>query len=338
MPLSINKRAIDVVRELIPKAEESSIGILESACGATVIDCGVNAKGSVDAGLYVTRVAAGDLVHVSLATINYGEFALPAIQVSSDHPVIATIGGQLGDWEVRDGDYFAIGSGPARALALDREIPKAVGVKRELYSKAGLVTHTPREIYERIGYSDSYEKAVIILESSEIPPNRVLESIAEKCHIKPTNLFAFVVPTSSMAGSVQIAGRIVEVGIHKLGLLGFDFSKILFGSGYSPIAPVHYDPAEAMGRTNDAIRYGGVTYYLVDFDDDDVIKNFVSMVPPRDNKSFAEIFRTAVQGFYDVDLGAFAPAVITVSNLRTGNTFTAGRIKTKFLRKTLSVY
>ena len=338
MTLSINKKAVSVVRELISKAEDLSVEVLKAACGATVIDCGVKVKGSVDAGLYVTRASAGDLVHVSVSTIDYGEFALPALQVFSSHPAIATIGGQLGDWEVRHGDYFAIGSGPARALALDREIPKAVGAKRRLYGKAGLVTHTPREIYEKIGYSDSCEKAVIVLESSDIPPNRVLESIAEKCHVKAANLFALVVPTSSIAGSVQIAGRIVEVGIHKLALLGFDFSKILFGSGYSPIAPVHPNPAEAMGRTNDAIRYGGVTYYLVDFDDDDVTRNFVSMVPPRDNKSFAEIFRTAVHGFYDVDLGAFAPAVITVSNLRTGNTFTAGRVSTEFLRKTLSIY
>jgi len=337
MALSLNKKALAIVEEMLSRSEELKIKASKADCGATVIDCGVNTKGSVDAGLYVTRVTAGDLAQVSLSTMNYGDFALPTILVFSDHPVLATIGGQLGDWEVKYENYSAVGSGPARALALDRNIPTAVGAKRETLRERGLFTYTPMEIYEKIGYRDSHDKAVIVLESSEIPPNRILELIAEACHIKSEGLFALVAPISSLAGSVQIAGRIVEVGIHKLSLMGFDFKKILFGSGYAPIAPVHRNHAEDMGRTNDAIRYGGVTYYIVDFDDDEKLKDFVDMVPPSDNKSFAEIFKTATRGFYDVDLRAFAPAVITVTNSRTGKTFTAGRIKPEFLRKTLGI-
>ena len=337
MTLSLNKKALAIVEEMLSKPEEMKIKTSKAACGATVIDCGVNVKGSLEAGLYVTRITAGDMIQISVTTISYGDFALPAVHVSSDHPVLATIGGQLGDWEVRYESYFAVGSGPARALALNRNIPTAVGGKREKFREMGLVTHTPKEIYERIGYRDSCDKAVIVLESSEIPPNRALELIAEACRIRPKNLFALVVPTSSIVGAVQIAGRIVEVGIHKLALIGFDFTKILFGSGYAPIAPVHPNQEEAMGRTNDAIRYGGTTYYIVDFDDEEKLKNFVKMVPPSDNKSFVEIFKTAAHGFYDVNLGAFAPAVIAVTNIRTGNTFTAGRIKIEFLRKTLGI-
>lgn len=337
MALSLNKKALAIVEEMLSKPEELKIKTSKATCGATVIDCGVNTKGSLEAGLYITRVTAGDMIQTSVTTINYGDFALPAVHVSSDHPVLATIGGQLGDWEVRYENYFAVGSGPARALALDRNIPTAVGVKREKLREMGLVTYTPKEIYERIGYRDLCDKAVIVLESSEIPPNRALELIAEACHIRPKNLFALVAPTSSIVGTVQIAGRIVEVGIHKLVLIGFDFTKISFGSGYAPIAPVHQDQADAMGRTNDAIRYGGVTYYVVDFDDDEKLKDFVDMVPPSDNKAFTEIFKTATHGFYDVDLRAFAPAVIAITNSRTGKTFTAGRVKTEFLRKTLGI-
>lgn len=336
MTLSINERAFNLVREMLDKAEELKIEAFEAECGATVVDCGVKPEGSIEAGLYLTRIAAGDLLSVFMTTMNYGESSLPALYVSSDNPVLATFGGQLGDWEVKDGEYFAIGSGPARALALDREIPQAVRAKRDLYRRAGLVTYTPREIYERIGYADSYDKAVIVLESSEIPPDRTLRFIAEKCYVKPSNLYALVAPTNSISGAVQIAGRIVEVGIHKLALLGFDFTRIVFGSGCSPMAPVHPDVAEAMGRTNDAIRYGGITYYVVNHNDDKMIEKFVKKVPPRDNKSFAEIFKGA-RGFYDVDLLAFAPAVITVNNLKTGRTCKAGHVNIEFLMKTMSV-
>ncbi len=338
MTISLNERALAIVKEMLSKSEELGIKVSKASCGATIIDCGVNVRGSVNAGIYATRITAGDLIQVDLATMDYGGFILPVLHISSDYPVLATIGGQLGDWEVRYENYFAIGSGPARALALDRNIPMAVGIKREKLRKIGLVTYTPREIYEKIGYQDFYDKAVIMLESSEIPPNGALELISKACNINPENLFVLVAPTSSIVGAVQIAGRVVEVGIHKLSLLGFDFTKILFGSGYAPIAPIHHDPIEMMGRTNDAIRYGGVTYYKVEYPNDEQLKEFVAKVPPQDNKSFSSIFREATHGFYDVDLSAFSPAMITITNVKTGNTFTAGYINKKLLRNFLSIY
>ncbi len=335
--ISINERALKVVNEMIDRADELYVRVLKAPCGATLIDCGVNVGGSIEAGLYVARVTAGDLINFSLSTIDYGGFILPTLNASSDYPVIATIGGQLGDWEIRYGDYFAIGSGPARALALDRSIPTAVGLKREELRRKGLVTYTPREIYEKIQYRDSYDKAVIVIESSSIPPNEVMQSIARSCGVEPENLYALITPTSSLAGSVQIAGRIVEVGIHKLGLLGFDFTRIFFGSGTAPIAPIHPDPFIAMGRTNDAIRYGGATYYIMDYEDDEELGKYVIEVPPTDGKSFTEIFKESPGGFYDVDLRAFAPAVITVTNSRTGRTFSAGCIKPDMLKRTLGI-
>ncbi len=335
--ISINERAFKVVNEMINKADKLNVKVFKARCGATIIDCGVTVKGSIEAGLYVARITAGDLINFSLSTIDYGGFTLPVLNAFSDYPVIATMGSQLGDWEVRYGEYFAIGSGPARALALDRSIPMAVGLKREELRRQGLITYTPREIYEKIGYRDSYDKAVIVMESSSIPPDEVLRSIAKSCNVEPGNLYALITPTSSLAGSVQIVGRIIEVGIFKLALLGFDFTKIFFGSGSSPIAPPHPDPSIAMGRVNDAIRYGGTTYYIVDYEDDEELRNYIAKVPPTDNKSFTEIFKEAPRGFYDVDLRAFAPAAITITNLKTGRTFSAGYIKPDMLRKTLGI-
>jgi methenyltetrahydromethanopterin cyclohydrolase len=338
MTISLNEKALAIVEEMLSKSEELEIKVNKASCGTTIIDCGVNVRGSVNAGVYATRITAGDLIQAYVTTMDYGDFSLPVIHISSDYPILATIGGQLGDWEVRYENYFAIGSGPARALALDRNIPMAVGIKRERLRKMGIVTYTPREIYEKIGYKDSYDKAVLMLESSEIPPDGALELISRACNINPENLFVLVAPTSSIVGTVQIAGRVVEVGIHKLGLLGFDFTKILFGSGYAPIAPLHPDPIEMMGRTNDAIRYGGVTYYKVDYSNDEQLKEFIAKVPSQDNKSFVSIFKKAIYGFYDVDLRAFSPAKITITNIKTGNTFTAGHINKKLLRKFLSIY
>lgn len=115
------------------------------------------------------------------------------------------------------------------------------------------------------------------------------------------------------------------MGIHKLMLLGFDLTRIVFGSGVAPITPVSLDPLIAMGRTNDAIRYGGLTYYVVDFDDEEKLRNLVTKVPLTDNKPFIEIFKAA-KDFYDIDLQAFAPAVISITNARTRKAFSVGHI------------
>jgi methenyltetrahydromethanopterin cyclohydrolase len=98
------------------------------------------------------------------------------------------------------------------------------------------------------------------------------------------------------------------------------------------MAPPHPDAATAMGRVNDAIRYCGSTYYMVDFYDDEQLRDFVKRVPPTDNEFFTEIFKKA-QDFYDVDPCAFAPATITVTNIKTGKTFSAGHLNTDVLRK-----
>ncbi|MFQ6077262.1 MAG: methenyltetrahydromethanopterin cyclohydrolase, partial [Candidatus Bathyarchaeia archaeon] len=242
------------------------------------------------------------------------------------------------DWELQIQGFPVIGSGPARALALNRRMPAAVASKRDAYEEAGYVINSPPEIYEKIGYRDFSDVAVIALESPVLPTNETLQGIAEQCGVEPRRLYAIVAPTSSIVGSVQVAARVLEVGIHKLGLLGFDLKKIVSGSAYSAIAPVHPDSDEAMGRTNDMIWYGGVTFYTVECDDEDV-RRIISRIPAEASKDydkgFAEIFRGARHGFYDVDLGSFAPAIVTINNARTGSTFTAGRVNPEALRRML---
>jgi methenyltetrahydromethanopterin cyclohydrolase len=75
---------------------------------------------------------------------------------------------------------------------------------------------------------------------------------------------------------------------------------------------------------------------MVDFYDDEQLRDFVKRVPPTDNEFFTEIFKKA-QDFYEVDPCAFAPATITVTNIKTGKTFSAGRLNADMLRKSLEI-
>ncbi|MCW4021161.1 MAG: methenyltetrahydromethanopterin cyclohydrolase, partial [Candidatus Bathyarchaeota archaeon] len=137
----------------------------------------------------------------------------------------------------------------------------------------------------------------------------------------------------------QISGRIAETGVHKLAELGFDPRLITQAWGCAPILPVHPDYVEAMGRTNDAILYGGAVYYAVNFADDEVLENLVeqsvSSASEQYGRPFAEIFREANLDFYKIDPDIFAPAVVTVNNTKTGKTFTAGRINVDVLMKSM---
>jgi methenyltetrahydromethanopterin cyclohydrolase len=260
----------------------------------------------------------GGLARVHISNERYEDVILPAIHVSTDFPAISTLAAQYAGWRISVGDYFAMGSGPARALSLK-----------------------PKKLYRELEYEDKSEVGVLVLETSKEPTEEALEKIANDCKISTEGLRIIYAPTSSVAGSIQISGRIVETGIHKLHELGFDTSKIISGVGYAPIAPIHPKATKAMGRTNDAILYAGVTYYTVDMESDEELKSTVEKVPSSESKDygkpFADIFKDAEYDFYKIDPNLFAPAKITINNTRTGKTFTAGAINIKVLKESFGL-
>src|SRR5205085_9356716 len=71
------------------------------------------------------------------------------------------------------------------------------------------------------------------------------------------HLTLLVAPTISMAGTTQVVARSVETAMHKLHELKFDVTQVISGYGVAPLPPVATDFVQAIGRTNDAILYGG---------------------------------------------------------------------------------
>ncbi|RLI35201.1 methenyltetrahydromethanopterin cyclohydrolase, partial [Candidatus Bathyarchaeota archaeon] len=192
--MSVNLNALRLVEELCEGADYYRVEVKEHPSGAKVIDSGIKAKGGLLAGRLITEIALGGLGEVEVTTKSYGEgLKLPSISITTDHPAIATLGSQLAGWRVKVGGYTAIGSGPARALALK-----------------------PKSIYREIEYRDEADVAILILEASEEPPDDVFGYVSDLCGVKPSNLYLIMVPTSSAAGFIQVSGRIVEVGMHKL--------------------------------------------------------------------------------------------------------------------------
>jgi len=314
--LSVNRLAWKLLEELLEKPDYYEIKVEKTSSGTTIVDAGIKAKGGFQAGKIITKICMGGCGKAEITYRKYGKLELPSIFVYTDHPVIATLGSQFAGWQIKEGDYFAIGSGPARALALK-----------------------PKEIYDKIGYRDVFDKAAVVLETDKFPPAKLLERFAKECNVSPENLAVILTPTASIAGATQVSGRIVETGIHKLNKLGLDPKAILYAWGCAPIPPIHPKFIQAMARTNDAILYGGVAYYVVECDDEEELKQIVSKAPSNASeaygKPFIEVFKEANYDFYKIDPKLFAPALLIVNNVKTGMVFRAGEINVEALEKSL---
>jgi methenyltetrahydromethanopterin cyclohydrolase len=315
--LSVNRLAWKLTENLLSNQAFYGVHASRTSAGASVIDAGINVPGGFQAGEVLTETCMGGAGKAQIDFKTYGELALPSITVSTAYPAIAALGSQFAGWRIKEGDgSIAIGSGPARALALK-----------------------PKEIYEEIGYKDSSDKAVLTLESNKLPSDMLIEKVAGACNISAENLIVIVAPTASIAGLTQVAGRIVEVGIHKLRTLGLSPNAIRYACGYAPIPPLCKDFEVAMARTNDAILYGGTVYCTVEYDDEAALQKIVEKAPSGTSKDygkpFLQIFREADRDFYKIDHNLFAPATLMVNNAKTGRVFKAGEANPKVLLQSL---
>ena len=291
--------------------------------------------------MYVAKVCLCDMATINVSTNIYGKLVLPEINVSTDYPLLTTLGSQLADWEIIVNGYYAMASGPGRALALDRPLPRGVALKKGFYQTKGYRILEPKKIYQEIDHFEDSDEAVLVLEAAKIPPEGALTYISSRCGVHPCNLYVLITPITSLAGSVQIAARVVEVGIHKLMILGFDLKSLLHGSGSAPIAPIHPNQVEMMGRVNDSIRYAGKVFFNVVHTNDhylaEITKNIPSSSSNDYSKLFSEIFKSTNQDFYSIDLSIFSPAVVTINNTETGTVHNAGFVDKSMLAKAFGV-
>jgi methenyltetrahydromethanopterin cyclohydrolase len=117
--------------------------------------------------------------------------------------------------------------------------------------------------------------------------------------------------------------------------LKFDVRQVVSGFGVAPLPPTTPDELAAIGRTNDAILYGGrVTLWVRA--DDEAIETVGPKVPSSSSKDhgslFSELF-ARYGDFYKIDPLLFSPAEVTFVNLKTGRAFAFGRCEPGLLKK-----
>jgi len=312
--ISVNERAKRDVLVMMEDAEALGIAVRKLANGATVLDCGIEVAGSLEAGRLYAEVCMGGLAQISFCDLDLGDLWLPGVRVVVSDPPVSCLAAQYAGWEVKLDDYFAMGSGPARAL------------------------HGSDPIFEHIAYRDASDVGVLTLETRSLPGEAVADKIAAKCGIAPANLYLLVAPTASLVGSVQVAARVVETGLHKMVEIGFDVNVLLSGLGRCPLPPIAADDVKAIGWTNDAVLYGGEAWYAVRTDDE-AIEKVIDLLPSCASadygKSFSDLLERSHGAFYEIDPLLFSPAAVSVNNMRTGRRFRAGSVDVDIVRRVL---
>ena len=307
--LSVNVRASKLVDLLVADAGSLKIGVTRGSLGEQLIDAGSRSQGGIAAGLRIAEICMGGLGHVALTPAAVTPNWPWTVATRSSHPVIACLGSQYAGWKLahkaEDSSFFALGSGPARALA-----------RRE-------------PLFEKLAYVDRADSGTLVLESAVAPPAPVVEKVAHDCGISPHQLTIIFAPTQSLAGATQIAARALEVALHKGLELGFPLERIVDGMAAAPLCPPHPDFVAAMGRTNDAIIYGGQVHLFVSGPATDA-QAFAVELPSRRSRdygrSFAELFASVKGDFYAIDPMLFSPAKVIVTAIETGASFHAGEL------------
>ncbi len=304
---SVSARAAKLVDAVVADAAALRCIVSIGEAGERRIDLGAATPGGLEAGRQLAEICMGGLGVVTLNTAS-GIARWPlGVTVHSSNPVIACLGSQYGGWTMSDEEtgFFALGSGPARALS-----------RKE-------------ELFQELGYVDHHNKAALVIEGDKPPPPGLVKRVAADCGVAPADLTILFAPTGSLAGSVQVVARVLEVALHKAHALHFPLENIEDGVGTAPISPPVPDFVSAMGRTNDAIIYGGRVQLYVR-GSDEAAKRLADELPSRNSpaygKPFAEIFAAVNGDFYKIDPMLFSPAAVTVSNLDTGSSFHAGEL------------
>lgn len=313
--MELNARAWRLCDDVAARAAELCCEVSRCESGARVIDCGVCAAGGLELGRRLAEICMAGLGRVAFVPARDELGGGLAVLTTTDHPVAACMASQYAGWRITGEKFLAMGSGPMRAAA-GRE-----------------------ELFDAIGHREKADVAVGVLESGNLPPPEVCRDIAQKCGVKPEKLTLLVARTASLAGTIQVVARSVETALHKLHELGFDLARVVSGAGTAPVPAVAADDLVGIGRTNDAILYGGEVTFWVRGDDDSLaaIGPRAPSSASRDHgRPFAEIFERYGRDFYAIDPLLFSPAVVRLVNLDTGRAFRFGRLEPDVLRASVA--
>ena len=234
------------------------------------------------------------------------------VQVMTDHPVQACLASQYAGWAISEGKYFAMGSGPMRAVR---------GESRSSTRSAFARRRTPSWACSR--------------PASRLSPS-VVAAIAAECKVLPSSVTLLAAPTASLAGGVQVVARSVETALHKLAELKFDLGRIQSAHGSAPCLPslaMTWRPSVGPTTRSFTVPAWSCTSPAMMTASSRSDRRFLRPSSRDHGEPFSAIFARYNHDFYAVDPLLFSPAEVVFQNLETGRSHAFGSIETDVLAR-----
>ncbi|QGJ69168.1 Methenyltetrahydromethanopterin cyclohydrolase [Planctomycetales bacterium 10988] len=313
--MKLNHRAESIIDLLLENADTYRIQVHQQEAGARIVDFGINTPGGIQAGVKLAEICLADLAQVQCLPASAERVSAWQVSVQTDFPIASCLASQYAGWKVQVEDFFAMASGPMRAVYAGDPLFEDEAVKK---------------------FKESSSSVVGVLEADTLPNQAVLEEIIAKIQSSSPMITLAVAPVTSTAGAIQVVARSVETALHKLHELKFDLKSVVSAAGSAPLPPVGGKMITALGRTNDAILYGGDVVLWVDCPIE-TIKEVGPKVPSNASNDFGrpfqDIFERYQFDFYKIDPLLFSPAKITFIHLPTGKMLSYGEIATDVLQR-----
>jgi len=293
--ISVNESVTKYVDRLLDREEELGVRSHYLENKATVIDCGVNSPGSIEAGVLYSMISLGGLGSVSVVPGIIDNFYINFVQAIISRPAIACLGSQKPAWKFKADGFAGTGYGPARTIS-----------------------QKPKAIFSAINYSDDAETAVINIEAQALPGVKDLDYVAKQCSTDPECVVALVARPNSIVSSVVNSTRVVEWAMNRLYQLGYDVKDISSASSVCPVSPLKKEEPDFLGASFDSIAYYGMAY-LYAKSRDDKFKDVTSVSSKSYGKSFKALLKESQGDFSKVDPAMFAPARVLVNGMQDGS-------------------
>ncbi len=316
---SLARTVQPVLACLLEEAAALRLGVERGPGEALLVDAGIDHPGGIEAGLRIAEICMGGLGRVGLAGGSPFPSAPFCLTVRTAIPVLACLGSQYAGWSLSHGEdgkaWFGMASGPGRARA------------------------AKEALFEELGYRDEEGSACFVLETDRRPPDGLILQVAHDCGLSAAALTFILTPTSSLAGTVQIVSRVLEVALHKAHALGFPLERIVDGLGRAPLPPPAPEFLTAMGRTNDAVLFGGEVQLFItgpEAEAEKLAQDLPSRASRDYGRPFKELFEEAGGDFYKIDPMLFSPARVLVTALDSGRSFAGGQLASELIARSFS--
>ena len=320
MSLRFNKRASNLAKFLTEKQGQFGVKHEILPNGSKIIDCGVYAPGSFEAGLIVANISVGGYANIALERRAVGGKVLYYTNMSLAKPGITTLCIQGAFPIFPDQKSLFYISGPGRVL----------------FKK-------PEEVYELLGYEEKPEEAVFIIEDDEYPDPSFVERLSNESGYSPDRFTFILMPVPSKCGNVVISSKTIElVTLNLLLTFNWDVRKITLAKSEAPVMYIFSEEQNYLNLSpDDFMFYGGsVTIYVDEIDEklERIAPKLVFENTPGFGKLFDEMVTEANGNIRDIKGYPliFSPAKLTIVENMTGKSLTYGHDNIEYLLHLIS--